>query len=293
MAGIFWGERILKVAIIADIHANMVALQAVAADLQLWKPDFIVVAGDIVNRGPKPLDCFQYVRQRQQRDGWLLLGGNHEDFIVMLADELLDKNRHPVDPHRYKFYRPVYWTSRQLLPELDAIRALPFSQTLNAPDGSELRIVHASMRGNRDGIYPETSSATLRDQIAPPPAAFCAGHTHRPLVRRIDGTLVVNVGSVGLPFDGDTRAAYGRIEWLGGEWSGSIRRVTYDLQSAEHDFVKTGFMKEGGPLTTIMLSELRSARSLLYVWTKHYEHLVLSGQITMAQAVTDYLISLA
>ncbi len=283
----------MKIAVIADIHANLVALQAVVADIETWGADKVVVAGDIVNRGPRPRECFDFVYAKVKNDGWLVLSGNHEEFVAKLARQLQNSRYAPINPRQYDFLRPVYWTAKKLFPELSQMEALPFAQSVFAPDGSELRIVHASMRGNRDGIYPETSDDTLRTQIAPSAAVFCVGHTHRPLTRRVDETLVVNVGSVGLPFDGDTRAAYGRITWRDNQWHAEIRRVVYDLQQAEHDFWQTGFMEEGGPLTQVMLAELRSARSLLYVWTKHYEAPVLAGHLSMAQAVDDYLISLA
>ncbi len=281
----------MKVAVIADIHANLIALQAVAADIEHWNPDKVIVAGDIVNRGPRPAECLQFVKEKERSTGWLLLGGNHEDFVLKLIRELQNSRQNPIEPRHYDFYRPIYWTAKKLIRAADSLK-LPFAQSLFVDTGNELRVVHASMRGNRDGIYPETTDSTLRDQIQPAPAAFCVGHTHRPLIRRIDETLVANVGSVGLPFDGDTRAAYGRVTWNRNGWHAEIRRVTYDLRQAERDFSQTGFLAEGGPLVQVMLSELRSARSLLYVWTKHYETPVLSGHLTMEQAVADYLISL-
>lgn len=282
----------MKLAVIADIHANLAALHAVVADLEAWHPDVVVVAGDIINRGPRPAECFEFVKEKETRAGWLLLGGNHEDYVISLAEELLD-TRHPVSARRYATFQPVYWTSKKVMSNLNELKALSFQQVLTAPNGTEARVVHASMRGNRDGIYAGTSDQTLAEQIAPPVPLFCVGHTHRSLIRTLNSTLVVNVGSVGLPFDGDTRATYGRLQWQKNGWQAEIRRVNYDMQQAERDFFQTGFVDEGGPLTQVMLSELRSARSLLYVWSKHYEPLVMTGKLTVAQAVDDYLISLA
>lgn len=283
----------MKIAVLADIHANLTALIAVANDIETWQPDAVVVAGDIVNRGPRPAQCLHFVQRKAQDKGWLLLGGNHEDFVVKLADELVAQNETPLDKNRYEFYRPVYWTSEKVMEDISTLRTLPFKQSITAPNGDEIRIVHASMRGNRDGIYPETPAHVLRLQIDPPPAVLCVGHTHRPLIRRLDDTLVVNVGSAGLPFDGDTRPSYARISFAKNQWHAEIKRVAYNFQQAELDYFRSGFSKQGGPLTRVMLNELRSARSLLFVWTKRYEKLILSGQISMAEAVHDYLISLA
>lgn len=282
----------MKIAVLADIHANLTALQAVTEDIEKWKPDTVVVAGDIVNRGPRPKECVQFVQEKENQNDWLLLGGNHEDFVVSLADELAD-HEHPPQRNRYEFYRPVYWTSEKLAKDIDALRALPFQQSITAPNGDEVRVVHASMRGNRDGIYPETPSERLRTQMAPPPTVFCVGHTHRPLIRRLDDTLVVNVGSAGLPFDGDIRPSYARIVQNRRGWHAEIKRVNYDFQQAELDYFRSKFTQQGGPLTRIMRNELRSARSLLFLWTMRYEAPIMSGQISMSEAVHDYLVSIA
>ncbi|NJM39988.1 MAG: metallophosphoesterase, partial [Anaerolineae bacterium] len=72
----------MKLAILADIHANSVALQEVVAHIDRWKPELVIVAGDIVNRGPRPAECLALVQQRRQTDGWLVVRGNHEDYVV-------------------------------------------------------------------------------------------------------------------------------------------------------------------------------------------------------------------
>jgi hypothetical protein len=146
------------------------------------------------------------------------------------------------------------------------------------------------MRGTRDGIYPHSSDAELRERAGQPwPGLFCAGHTHLPVVRRVDGALVVNGGSAGLPFDGDTRASYAQLTWRGGAWSAEIVRLRYDLEQADRDYVETGFLEAGGPLARLMRIELRTGRSQLYQWAQRFEPLVMSGAMTMEEAVADFL----
>ena len=54
----------MKIALLADIHANFSALQTVSADIETWQPDLVIVAGDLVNRGPKPKECLEFVHQQ-------------------------------------------------------------------------------------------------------------------------------------------------------------------------------------------------------------------------------------
>jgi len=192
----------------------------------------------------------------------------------------------------FEIYRNSYWTYHQMEGKIDRLKDMPFQVSLTDPDGREIRIVHASMRGNRIGIYPETPAPLLGQLIAPPPAVICVGHTHRPLVRHLDGTLVVNAGSVGMPFDGDPRAAYAQLIWQRGEWQAEIVRLAYDQEQTTEQFYASGFIPNAGPLAEIMLLEFRQARSYIHQWLSYYEPMVLSGELTMEESVRGYLLTL-
>lgn len=277
----------MKLAILADIHANVVALQRVIAHVEAWQPDRVIVAGDIVNRGPRPLECLQLIQEKQRQSDWLLVRGNHEDYVINQA-------RHGAASNKLEreFYRFSYWTCERLNHQMGPLVAMPFQQVLSAPDESEVRVTHGSMLSNRDGIFPITTDEQLRAKIVPPPKLFCVGHTHWPLIRRIDETLVVNVGAVGLPFDRDTRAAYAQVTWHDGDWRPKIIRLDYDLGRAERDFVDTGFLEEAGPLARVILDELQTARSHLFGWTRQYQTAILAGEITMSEAVRRFMATL-
>lgn len=278
----------MKLAVLADIHGNYRALETVAAHLECWQPDAVVVAGDIVNRGPRSLDCLQFVRQKQQTGGWLVVRGNHEDYVIRFAQPELR-----LSEVEFELFRSTYWTYQQLNQDVSALAELPFQVTLADPAGEAIQIVHASLRHTRDGIFPKTTDEQLREKIwdpdQPPPPLFCTAHTHWPLIRQLDQTLVVNVGSVGLPFDRDPRAAYAQLVWRQGRWQAEIIRLDYDRQAAEQDFFETGFMEEGGALAQLILDELRFAHPNLFQWTLNYENLVLAGEMSMAEAVRDFL----
>ena len=274
----------MKLAVLADIHANFEALKTVTAHIEAWRPDLVVVAGDVVNRGPRPLECLHFVQDRQRTQGWLTVRGNHEDYVISCAQP--DAPRHGPE---FDISRTGYWTYQQLNGNVSALAAMPFQQSIQAPDSSEIRVTHASMRGNRDGIHPGTTDAELRQQIEPEVPLFCVGHTHRPLVRRIDGTLVVYVGAAGLPFDGDTRISYGQLTWQHGEWQVKIIRLDYDRQQTERDFYDSGFMADSGALAPLILDEFHSAQARLFFWTEIYQARVLAGELTIEESVGEFM----
>jgi predicted phosphodiesterase len=278
----------MKLAVLADIHGNLVALETVVAHIEQWQPDLVVVAGDIVNRGPRPGECLQFVRARQQNEGWWVIRGNHEDYVSRYADpEMVCSGL------EFEIYRSAYWTYQQLNGDVSALETMPFHLDLTDPNGGQVRIVHASIHSVQDGIFPRTTDDELRQKIylpdQPAPVLFCTAHTHWPLIRHLDETLVVNVGSVGLPFDGDHRAGYGQFTWQEGRWQAEIIRLEYDWAQAERDFFDTGYLAGGGPLVELILDELRTARPNLFKWTHQYQSAILAGEITLEDAVALFL----
>ena len=275
----------MKIAVISDIHGNLPALQTVTADIEQWHPDYVVVDGDIVNRGPCSRDCLEWVLARQSSSGWQLVRGNHEDYILECAT-----SKEPTVGSGYEVRQFAHWAYLQVADYVPLLANLPASYSIFVPNGSEMRVVHGSMRDNRDGIYPQTKDAELREQIAPAPALFVTGHTHRPLIRQIDGTTVVNVGSVGASFDGDRQLSYGRFTWTVDQgWQANIVRLPYDFARVEQDYVTSGFLDEAGPLAQLMLVELRRAGGLVYRWASRYQEAVLAEEISMEASVRAVL----
>lgn len=275
----------MKIAVLSDIHGNMPALHAVAKDIEGWQPDLVVVNGDIVNRGPCSRAALRFVLDKQESDGWHLLRGNHEDFLLRCGQPDAELTGPAFEINRF-----VHFAYQQLNGELEALLDMPERFSWFAPDSSEFRVIHASMRSNRDGIYPEMAGDDLRQRILPAPALFVTGHTHQPLIRQIDNSLVVNAGSAGAPFDLNWRPSYGRFTWSSQEgWQAKIIRVEYDRALIEQDYARSGFLKNGGALAQIMLVELRRSRGLIYYWARKYEKAVISGEISLEDSVKRVL----
>jgi predicted phosphodiesterase len=271
-----------KIAILADIHANLHSLLAVSQEIDAWQPDYTIIAGDLINRGPQPRACIEYIMCRAKQDNWLVLRGNHEDYVLKMVSS---------PPHEAilkEFNQPVLWTADQLDGQIRYLKNLPDQLELKAPDGTVLRAKHASMIHNRDGLYPETTNSDMRRKITPAPDVFITAHTHRPFIRQIDQTLVVNAGSAGLPFDLDTRAAYAQVTWNAGKWSAHIARVGYDVNKTASE-IKVEMAPLAGPIAKILHAELVSARSLLYSWAIAYQGPILKKKISVGDAVEEYL----
>ncbi len=274
----------MKLAVLADIHANLRAFEAVLYDIDAWQPDKVIVAGDTVNRGPLPCECWLRVQERIQSQGWHVITGNHEEYIL----EWAAPNTRPTGPLA-DIYQPTAWTVEQLNEHVDELRELSAEYSFIGPDGGEVRVRHGSMLGSSAGIFPKSSEDDIRRKMSPPPAVFLVAHTHRPLVKKVDDTLIVNVGAVGLPFDGDKRAGYARLTKQNGNWQPEIVRVNYNYDQAMEDLRISGFNPESGPLGDLIRIELLESRSQLFQWGVLFEERVLAGELSVGQAVTEFI----
>ena len=171
-----------RIAVLADIHGNLPALEAVIEDVTSRQPDEILVGGDLVGRGP----CGKKVVRRITEMGWRSVRGNHEDYLLAF--------RHQRVKSRW-LSAPEWSAARWMAAELDddaahTIGSLPLS--LRSDLAPELRLVHGTPRSNGEGIGPWTSREQVEAHLAAvhEPVLVC-GHTHRPLECRLPTGLVV------------------------------------------------------------------------------------------------------
>jgi predicted phosphodiesterase len=275
----------VKLAVISDIHGNLPALEVVLDDLAKWKPDKIILNGDVINRGPDSSGCLDLINRQLPQS--LCIKGNHEEFVLECAEKAFTSGI-----QRHELRRFAHWTIDQLGIRLDAVRDWREDLDLTDPDGGEIHVTHGTRLGKRDGILHSTDPDSLPAKLGDPRQLFITAHTHQPLVLDYEGTLVVNTGSVGSSFDRDYRAAYGRFSFHTGRWDAEIVRLEYDRARTVRDYEESGFLEEGGPFARMMLTELRQSRGHMAPWMRRYLKPVLDGAITVEAAVDEYLSSL-
>jgi len=272
----------VKIAVLSDVHGNLPALEAVLEDLARWRPDEVIVNGDLVNRGPYSLVALQLLQR--ERPAARLLRGNHENWLLYSAAH----GPQPQSP-TFEIDRFAHWSVAQLGEALEPVAGWDDHLDLTDLEGGSLHITHGSRLSDRSGIPPECDGEELAEKLGDPRDLFVASHTHRAFTRRFNGTLVINTGSVGQPFDDDERASYARLQFHGGRWQGEIVRLAYDRQQAMEDFERSGFMEEGGALTRLIYREFVEARMHVGPWRRQFLDAVKDGEIGVAESVERYL----
>jgi diadenosine tetraphosphatase ApaH/serine/threonine PP2A family protein phosphatase len=208
-------------AILYDVHGNLPALEAVLDDAAAAGADAYLLGGDYAAFGAWPVDCVTRLRGLGDAATWI--HGNWERWQAR-PDEAIDN---PVVRSANDAARAAL--GDDLVAELGR---LPFTTTL---DGTVF--CHASPLSDVESFTVEPDidhdERLLAPIAAPKPFAgrVVFGHTHIQFTRGTDVAVVlVNPGSVGLPWDGDTRAAYALLERRHDRID--LRRVDYDVDAA-------------------------------------------------------------
>ena len=210
----------MRIAILADIHGNQVALEAVLEDLaRQAEIDSIVVAGDLCLNGPCPREVLDTVRALR----CFVIQGNVDSDVVDAAKK---------GPKKQGI---VTWTREQIgLEGINYLASLPFSKRIDNPDGTNLLVVHANPLNQEEALVPDSQDSKLEQLLGKLPAttgALAFGHYHVAYTRRWRGLLLVDAGSCGMPRDQDIRASYAILTWRDDTWQAEHRRVKYDLKA--------------------------------------------------------------
>jgi putative phosphoesterase len=216
----------MRIAILSDIHGNLVGLDACLADLAAQGgADVIVAAGDLCLDGPKP----KKVLQRLSEIGVRCLRGNTDRYVSDAGGN---------DPSEDS---QVAWTRRELGEKwLAWLRELPFALRIGEEE-NQLLIVHANPKTDDEHLWPDADDATLERLIGNETAtAIAFGHLHLPYVRMWRGKLLINVSSAGLPKDGDSRASYAIVTERNGGWQVKHRRVAFDVKKVATQLADCG-----------------------------------------------------
>ncbi|HEY4753136.1 MAG TPA: metallophosphoesterase family protein, partial [Candidatus Limnocylindrales bacterium] len=216
-----------RIAVLSDIHGNLTALEAVAAEIRREKPDAVLIAGDLVLNGPDPNGCVDALRHLES-EGALIVSGN-TDIAVGDFDYTAAFPQYQ-DGIPETISAAAEWAHDELGDEqLDWLRRLPAERRLRAADDTMVLVVHASPGSQTRGFDQALDPTVIFERAAATDArVICVGHTHVPEVRDLGWKVIVNDGSAGYVFDGDPTASWAMVTISDGQVDAVIRRTSFD-----------------------------------------------------------------
>ena len=222
----------MQIALISDIHGNLVSLDAVLAVLDRDPVERVVCLGDAAATGPQPREVIDRLRAL----GCPVVLGNADAW-------LLDPRRtERADEDTRRFEETDAWCAQQLTPDdLEYLRTFQPTIELDLGDDQRLLCFHGSPASYDDVVTATTPDEGLARMLGCREATVLAGgHTHVQMVRRYGRSLLLNPGSVGLPYEfdpatGEARnppwAEYAVVTCVDGSLSVELRRVPVDVDA--------------------------------------------------------------
>ena len=231
----------MKIALFSDVHANLPAFKAMLEDMDEQFPDAVYCLGDMIGYNVWPNEVIAEIRRRNIPT----LAGNHD----LKVENLITTAQSLSEPGKGYAYHLVEQDHREYLLSLPAHIKLEFK-----PSGEKLNIVmaHGSTRSIDEYTLFDTEEKEVLEMMEEANAHILfVGHSHKPYHRILDNNCgifkhVINLGSVGKPKDGDSRACY---VILNIDNSSSIsnpesikvefRRIAYDLEIATKGIIES------------------------------------------------------
>lgn len=215
-----------RVAVLSDIHGVLPALDAVLAEPDVVSADRIVLTGDLA-AGPLPAQTLERLVALGERAVWVR--GNADRELVQLARGGETVIPDPIAP----------WAAKQLDDtRIVLLDSLPLTVTLEITGLGYVLFCHATPRDDEEIALVDSPLPRWSEVLEGVEAGtVVCGHTHMPFTRLVDRRLVVNPGSVGMPYG--TNGAHWAL--LGGATGPAVqlRRTRYDTEAACKSLVDT------------------------------------------------------
>ncbi|MEK7449881.1 MAG: metallophosphoesterase family protein [Planctomycetota bacterium] len=232
--------------IISDIHSNLEALQSVLKDIEKQGITEIICLGDIVGYGPNPNECLDLILGKCSK---IVIMGNHDEALMQPVVGFGHKARQAIEWTR-TLLEPGWLSPRVKKNRWKFLKNLPLTKQDNG-----ILCVHGSPRNpTTEYILPSDTETVMGersaklDEIFNMFQHFCfVGHSHYAGIIteeqkfltpvnlnyayniKPNEKLIVNVGSVGQPRDGDNRSCYVTFD----EKTINYHRVEYDFKTTQ------------------------------------------------------------
>ncbi|MEV0144004.1 MULTISPECIES: metallophosphoesterase family protein [unclassified Nonomuraea] len=216
----------MRVAVLSDVHGVLPALEAVLAEPDVAAADLLVLTGDMA-AGPQPVETLDLLTSLGERALWL--NGNADRELV----EAVQGRQSP--------YPVSQWAAERLREDqVSLLAGLPDRQVLDLGRLGVTLFVHATPRRDDEMILVDSTLDRWAKVLAGVTAdTVVLGNTHMPFVRLVDRTLVVNPGSVGMPY-GTAGAHWALLD--SGTGGVTLRRTPFDAEAAARRLIaESGF----------------------------------------------------
>lgn len=231
----------MKILILSDIHANWHALEAI---LDKESYDALIFLGDVVDFGPSPRNCINFLMKSSKGHFWGVRG-DHDHALAYGIN-----SKCPGELNTLSDITREWGEGFLSSEEVGFLRRLPLRNEFTI-ETMNFELVHGSDLDSRKfckcqaKIEDSDEIKNGSDDIN----FILLGHSHKPFIKTVGNTTILNPGSVGQPRDRNPKASYAVIE----NGNAYIRRISYDIERTVNELERSALPR---PLTNQLTSIL-------------------------------------
>ena len=220
-----------SIAIIADIHGNLPAFNAIIDDLKNYQIDNIIIPGDLITDCPDSNEVLNVIRKMS----CTVIKGNREQYYIDhnagLKDFWTDS----------KQMSSLIWSFNELSDENKEYIGQLNEQADLEIQGKTMKIVHGSPDSISELIYPVNKQERFREILSGlDEDIIICGHCHAQWDFQYENKVAINPGSAGVHFNEKNGAEYSIIHFIDGQISIEHKQIPYDLMELKNRFISSG-----------------------------------------------------
>lgn len=269
-----------RIALIADIHGNLPAFQAVLKDMEEENVDQVIIAGDMITDCPDSEEVLSRIRESD----WTVIKGNREQYFLDHRAGLLDHWTHA------RQMAALMWTFDRLSRKnIKYLEKLPDQRVVTVQD-LKLRVVHGSPDSLSELLFPVEEKERFHEVLdnMDEDILIC-GHSHLQWFVGTRKKWAVNPGSAGIHFNREKCAEYAILTIEDNNPSVEHRKVPYDLKDLTERFHQSGLYEAGPHWSRSIIDSLDKGENLSLKMIDYALKLMDREGITDALTIPDHI----
>lgn len=242
----------MKIAVLADIHSNLSALNAVLNKCKELNISHYIIAGDHISDCPSPIEVIDLLLELNAT----YIKGNREQYILDYLSSCSN------DWENYNQMSNMQWTLERLrTKDIEWLQGLKEHETLNFENMDSIKVVHGSPDDMFEHLYGHKEERLKEVLLEINEKVLICGHSHLPWSKRMDDKLVVNPGSVGVSFNNSVAADFAVLTWCDEIWKVDHYSEGYSYDELYKSFISSGLYTDGGIWGKLVLQSLREGKN--------------------------------
>lgn len=240
----------MKLAVISDIHGNLVALKEVFKKIEEIKVDGIIWCGDYITDVPMAKEVLEYMKEKIAEYPSWVVRGNREDYLIDYG-----KN-YEIDWDIKRSKAPLIFTFKYLdIEDIKYIESFPEEVVVSVPDAPEIYVTHYFPNKELEQKY------------------IVFGHYHYPIFLKKKGKIVLNPGSVGIPNTGDAGSDFLILKLEDGKWIPKFYHVDYNIEEVIRVIENSDLMDFNAAWGPALIKSIRTGKSYTEFYVREAKRL--------------------